>query len=194
MWAEGCHEAPDALILLALAQWGSQDYHKQSLRNLEKARQQTKHLCAVILDTIGRELLIRREYELDAEVGARPDICMLRTCCTLSPAHAAAAARGAVTAPCAQQPTSLHAALAACCKVHGGMTAFGDRRQGWPVHTEALEIKAEQQVTVTTDPKAVASSSTLPITYPHFTHMCQVSSALDTALGSAALAPCRCHA
>lgn len=52
-------------------QWGSLEYHKQSLRNLQAATQKTKHLCAVILDTVGRELMIRRDYELDNEV------CML---------------------------------------------------------------------------------------------------------------------
>ena len=49
-------------------QWGSLDYHKQSLRNLQKASQQTKRMCAVILDTVGRELMIRRDFTLDHEV------------------------------------------------------------------------------------------------------------------------------
>ena len=49
-------------------QWGSVDYHKQSLRNLQKASQQTKRMCAVILDTVGRELMIRRDSTLDHEV------------------------------------------------------------------------------------------------------------------------------
>ena len=45
--------------------------------------------------------------------------------------------------------------------------------QGWPVHMEGFEIKDKQQVTVTTDDKAEASSSVLPISYRHFAHMCQ---------------------
>ena len=49
-------------------QWGSLEYHKQSLRNLQAATQKTKSLCAVILDTVGRELMIKRDYELDDEV------------------------------------------------------------------------------------------------------------------------------
>lgn len=53
-----------------VVQWGSVDYHKQSLRNLQRASQQTKRMCAVILDTVGRELLIRRDLTLDHEVGA----------------------------------------------------------------------------------------------------------------------------
>ena len=45
--------------------------------------------------------------------------------------------------------------------------------QGWPVHMEGFHIKDKQQVTVTTDDKAEASSSVLPISYRHFAHMCQ---------------------
>lgn len=42
------------------------------------------------------------------------------------------------------------------------------------MHTEGLDIKAGQEVVVTTDSQAVASASLLPISYPHFAHMCQV--------------------
>ena len=45
--------------------------------------------------------------------------------------------------------------------------------QGWPAHKEGFDIKGGQQVTVTTCDKAEASSSVLPISYPHFAHMCQ---------------------
>lgn len=45
--------------------------------------------------------------------------------------------------------------------------------QGWPVHMEGFDIKSRQQVTVTSDEKAEASSSVLPISYRHFAHMCQ---------------------
>ncbi|EIE21536.1 Phosphoenolpyruvate/pyruvate domain-containing protein [Coccomyxa subellipsoidea C-169] len=96
--------------------WGSLEYHKQSLRNLQLASQKTKLLCAVILDTVGRELMIRRDYELDSE--------------------------------------------------------------GWPTHKEVLEIKKGQELVVTTDETAVASSTKLPISYPHFAHMCQPGDSL----------------
>ncbi|BDA44759.1 probable pyruvate kinase 2, cytosolic [Coccomyxa sp. Obi] len=96
--------------------WGSLEYHKQSLRNLQAATQKTKLLCAVILDTIGRELMINREYELDEE--------------------------------------------------------------GWQHHKEVLEVKKGQELVVTTDETAVASSTKLPITYPHFAHMCQPGDSL----------------
>lgn len=49
-------------------QYGSTDYHRQSLRNLQQAVRKTRRLCAVVLDTFGRELVIRREYEVDEKV------------------------------------------------------------------------------------------------------------------------------
>lgn len=45
-------------------QWGSLQFHQQSLRNLAKAMLRTRRLCAVIVDTLGREIFIRREYEI----------------------------------------------------------------------------------------------------------------------------------
>lgn len=49
-------------------QYGSVDYHKQSLRNLQAAVRKTRRLCAVVLDTFGRELVVRRQYEVDETV------------------------------------------------------------------------------------------------------------------------------
>ncbi|KAK9796683.1 hypothetical protein WJX73_008597 [Symbiochloris irregularis] len=45
--------------------WGTLDYHKQSLNNLTEAMRKTRKLCAVMVDTIGRELIINREARLD---------------------------------------------------------------------------------------------------------------------------------
>ena len=47
------------------AQWGPVEYHEQSLRNLAVAMQRTKRLCAIIVDTIGREIMINRPFSLD---------------------------------------------------------------------------------------------------------------------------------
>lgn len=44
------------------------EYHKKSLRNLATAVKQARRLCAVMLDTVGRELTIRRPYDLDDQV------------------------------------------------------------------------------------------------------------------------------
>jgi len=41
------------------------EYHEQSLKNLGVAMQRTKRLCAIIVDTIGREIMINRPYSLD---------------------------------------------------------------------------------------------------------------------------------
>lgn len=45
--------------------WGTLDYHRQSLSNLTEAMRKTRKLCAVMVDTIGRELVINRENKLD---------------------------------------------------------------------------------------------------------------------------------
>jgi pyruvate kinase len=46
--------------------WGSMDFHRASLRNLAEAMRATRRLCAVIVDTTGREIIVRREATLDA--------------------------------------------------------------------------------------------------------------------------------
>lgn len=46
-------------------QWGTVDFHRRSLQNLNEAMQKTRKLCAVMLDTTGREIVVRREHEID---------------------------------------------------------------------------------------------------------------------------------
>ncbi len=41
-------------------QWGSLDFHKKSLSNLAEAMRKTRKLCAIVVDTIGRELIVNR--------------------------------------------------------------------------------------------------------------------------------------
>lgn len=48
-------------------QWGTVEFHKKSLENLQKAMHKTRKLCAIMLDTIGRELLIDSEARLDEQ-------------------------------------------------------------------------------------------------------------------------------
>lgn len=45
--------------------WGSMEFHKRSLDNLHEAQRRTRKLCAVMLDTTGRELMIKRDFHLD---------------------------------------------------------------------------------------------------------------------------------
>jgi hypothetical protein len=39
--------------------WGPLDFHRRSLTNLQAAVQQSRKFCAVMIDTLGRELMIR---------------------------------------------------------------------------------------------------------------------------------------
>ena len=50
-----------------LLQWGPLQFHKQSLVNLQKAMHKTRKLCAIMIDTVGRELLIDSEAKLDEQ-------------------------------------------------------------------------------------------------------------------------------
>ncbi|KAL3153441.1 hypothetical protein ABBQ38_011776 [Trebouxia sp. C0009 RCD-2024] len=45
--------------------WGTLDYHKRSLQNLNEAMRRTRKLCAVMLDTTGREIMVMREHQID---------------------------------------------------------------------------------------------------------------------------------
>lgn len=42
-------------------QWAPIEYHRTSLLNLQEAMRRTKRLCAVMLDCLGRELMIKRK-------------------------------------------------------------------------------------------------------------------------------------
>lgn len=41
-------------------QWGTLEYHKQTLRNVAEASKRTHKLCAVMVDTLGREIVVQR--------------------------------------------------------------------------------------------------------------------------------------
>jgi len=45
--------------------WAPIEYHRLSLQNLNEAMRRTRRLCAVMLDSLGREIMIRREYGVD---------------------------------------------------------------------------------------------------------------------------------
>jgi hypothetical protein len=45
-------------------QWGSVAYHRKSLQNLAQAILESKRLCAVMLDTLGREVFVKRDVEV----------------------------------------------------------------------------------------------------------------------------------
>lgn len=56
---------PASTTHTAYIQWGSVDFHRQSLENLYEAQRRTRKLCAVMLDTTGRELMVQRDFRLD---------------------------------------------------------------------------------------------------------------------------------
>lgn len=45
--------------------WAPIEYHRRSLQNLQEAMKRTRRLCAVMVDTLGRELMIKRKYGVD---------------------------------------------------------------------------------------------------------------------------------
>jgi hypothetical protein len=47
-------------------QWGTLEYHVKSLNNLQTAMHRTRKLCAVIVDTLGRECLANNQPNLDS--------------------------------------------------------------------------------------------------------------------------------
>ncbi|GMH36554.1 hypothetical protein BSKO_04422 [Bryopsis sp. KO-2023] len=44
--------------------WGPMEFHERSLQNLQIAVKNTRRLCAVMLDTIGREIFVKRPHKL----------------------------------------------------------------------------------------------------------------------------------
>ena len=42
------------------AQWGPLEFHKKSLLNLGEAMRRTRKLCAVMVDIVGREIILNR--------------------------------------------------------------------------------------------------------------------------------------
>lgn len=48
--------------------WGPIEFHQKSLRNLQTAVKDARKICSVIVDTLGRELMIRRPVFLDEQM------------------------------------------------------------------------------------------------------------------------------
>jgi pyruvate kinase len=47
--------------------WGPLEYHRRSLDALQEAVRRTGRLCAVMLDTLGREVMVRRPFRIDPD-------------------------------------------------------------------------------------------------------------------------------
>ena len=50
-----------------MLQWGSLGFHKKSLANLAEAMKRTRKLCAVMIDSVRRELIINRPTQDDED-------------------------------------------------------------------------------------------------------------------------------
>ena len=53
-------------------QWGTLQWYRQSLKNLQTAMQKTRKLCAIMIDSIGREIFIHREYKVNDQGWPKP--------------------------------------------------------------------------------------------------------------------------
>jgi hypothetical protein len=47
---------------------GPLDFHRNSLLNLSEAMRRTRRLCATVIDTMGRELMIRGQWQVNDQV------------------------------------------------------------------------------------------------------------------------------
>lgn len=58
---ESLHDCDYKFVRVFLAaQWGTLDYHRQTLDNIAEASRRTRKLCAVMIDAFGREIVVRR--------------------------------------------------------------------------------------------------------------------------------------
>ncbi len=103
-------------------------------------------LCCTMVDTLGRELMIRRQVSPQKFAPGKRDTCYRVCLRSDTPVHRVARIR------------------ALQIKID---------ESGWPVHEERFTVTAGQQVIVTTRVDAVASGNVLPITYERFTEMAE---------------------
>lgn len=52
------------LTLITVLQWGPLKFHEKSLQNLQAAMKISHRLCAIMLDTAGREICVRRPFKI----------------------------------------------------------------------------------------------------------------------------------
>eukprot|EP00884_Botryococcus_braunii_P017215 jgi/Botrbrau1/4177/Bobra.0192s0037.1 len=52
--------------------WGPVEYHRKSLLNLQEAMKRTRRLCAIIVDTVGRELMVVRDSHVTIDENGWP--------------------------------------------------------------------------------------------------------------------------
>lgn len=60
--------------------WGPINYHKATLRNVAEAAQKTRKLCAVMVDTLGREIMVKRSAKIGSNGWPVHDVSTHVTC------------------------------------------------------------------------------------------------------------------
>jgi hypothetical protein len=145
--------------------WGPIAFHRRSLDNLQQAMRACRKLCGVMVDTLGRELMIKRRFVLGADGWVRRLL-----------AGAAGCPRVAVRGGCLGCGAAAALGRSRCC-------AWCHRRSTCtrtlpappppsstppplqPKHDETLSVAQGAAVTITTR-QVEASPGVLPVTYP----------------------------
>eukprot|EP00967_Tisochrysis_lutea_P101958 scaffold153262_cov18-Tisochrysis_lutea.AAC.2 len=47
---------------------GPLEFHRNSLQHLSEAMRRTRRLCSTVIDTMGRELMVRGQWQVDNQV------------------------------------------------------------------------------------------------------------------------------
>lgn len=63
--------------------WGSLEFHRETLTNLQTAMMRARKLCCTMIDTMSRELMIRRD--MNPEVRASHVPCLHVRACMCGP-------------------------------------------------------------------------------------------------------------
>ena len=56
-------------LLCCLLLLGPIEFHRNSLQHLSDAMRRTRRLCATVIDTMGRELMVRGQWQVNDQVG-----------------------------------------------------------------------------------------------------------------------------
>lgn len=121
---------------------GPIEFHRNSLLHLTEAMRRTRRLCSTVIDTMGRELMVRGQWQANDQVriAGRGRACSMR--CVV---------RLLLPTPAAFAHAPPLAAL-----------AFPSL-QGYPWVLGQNEVTVGQTITLTTRPDAVATKDLLPI-------------------------------
>jgi hypothetical protein len=148
------------LSLLHAPGTGPLDFHRNSLLNLSEAMRRTRRLCATVIDTMGRELMVRGQWQVNDQVNVERFCGVASSTRSVHPVSTTlwccTTAKGSLFQLIMKKPahiTSLTLPVLPC----------PPPSQGYPWVLGRNEVAAGQVITITTRPDAVASESVLPI-------------------------------